>query len=473
MICLFSGFVRPWTIGCVLAAACIWDARPMSAQSKQNPDEIRFGQWLENTHRQTVRLSGLVGFPQDNESIEFGTARAIFRSQEVLSFLGFFQGQFELFRRGQAISERLAKDHPREPEYQLLLARYWFVFGNRLNWREASFEQKKQIAGIFERCAMTARGLVAESPNEPRYSEFLARCESTLATLTLNILPEKSTEFSHNAIEQWEKLVKNHGPTARYLVHLSYDYTGVCSASMMLGKKDEFKLYSRKALDLRENLLQRYPQQAARYIDVGGSQCNLGSYEFDANHKSDEAFRWFEKSIRTLEKGLRLDPAAINGTDYLRNARWGQMIVFIDQKKLLEADSAWDEVKKLANPANLPQLRLNRAFELARVDRGQEALQEADELAKTADKFRVDALKFARIYIRICQSKQQNQKTVERCEEQAVLWLTAEIFKTGVSYKGWLKFLEDQNEFDRLRRRKDFQQMIKRIEKAIENEEKK
>ncbi len=432
---------------------------PTFAQDK-NKEAERFAEFTENVLRQTINLGGIPAYFLDKDDFDYGTAVALLRMKTIFSPSVSSQSQADLLLHGYKITLDLVKAHPKDLNIRFLFAEYRFELGKLL-------ASSAHGIGIFSQLQNILGNWIAEAPHEPRQRELLARCVSFIANLDLRQNPQRSAQDSRKAIEQWEYLIKNHGPKGRYLVGLSYDYTGLTSALEFLGEKEEIEELDQKALELRQKLVERYPQQAAQYVDLGGSQCNVANHKYEIAHKHDQAWNGMRSRSELLKE------------------RWNS-IPMPSTRKTISTTLIGVECWFILTSRSMPKLMPNGSDRRRRSHRrtcravayieprnwreqgrGQEAVREADELAKQAKRLPDRAILFALTYTLACNSFRDNPKTLERCQEQAVLWLGVFADHESNQNEVFLQHLKVFKDFELLRNRKDFQELLKKIEKAI------
>jgi tetratricopeptide (TPR) repeat protein len=156
-----------------------------------------------------------------------------------------------------------------------------------------------------------------------------------------------------------------------------------------LDRYDETQPLYEKALKLREKLAAQNKNDAVYAVDLGGSYCNLGHLFQIGRKDTEEALKWYEKSVQTLQPLAAKNPTAKR---YLFNAYQGRAESLFKLSRYAEAARDFDLGVGLGIEPGAVELRWRRALAWASAGEHAKAAKEAEELAagKLSPKMLVD-----------------------------------------------------------------------------------
>src|SRR5262249_24929772 len=156
---------------------------------------------------------------------------------------------------------------------------------------------------------------------------------------------------------------------------------------------------------------------------------------------------------------------------YLSNIRWVRAQLLTRLKRPREAEEDWRRVVALGQGQSLAQLRINRAYALARLGEYRASLAELEEIGQ--DLVLPDCLRAAGTAAQCMTAVSQDaaldaaerDRLVESCAARALARLnagrSAGLFQNPRQAAGWLKYEPD---WKPLRSRDDFKKLVAELE---------
>jgi tetratricopeptide (TPR) repeat protein len=266
----------------------------------------------------------------------------------------------------------------------------------------ARYGNDEEIAtGARARALEYLEGLTAQEPKRTSYRWWLALAYSDAGDALQDDSKRsgKAWEDYRKAIQLLEQLAAEYPERAPYRVGLAYAWNGLGGIHFASLRHAEAKRAYEKALDLRRELARDDP---LILIEVAGSTANIGNVILEGERKPAEALPWFEKAIAIEKRVIEEDSDQPNARHYLTSSHWGLVLAYLQLKKFKEADDAWATVLKYATKADVPRMRIDRAYHLANAgapERGAREAETLDPATKSApDHFFRFAKLFAELY---------------------------------------------------------------------------
>jgi tetratricopeptide (TPR) repeat protein len=238
----------------------------------------------------------------------------------------------EPFRRAVELEERLTAEYPRIVQYRSRLADGCNGLGDVLSLTGGSTEAET----LLRRAIDLNKGLATDHPDVPEVASSLAQSYNNLGA-----------HFYNN--RRWAEA------------------------------ETEFE----RSLKVKQRLASDHPDQIEYAADLGSAYGNLASVEVEAGN-SPRALQWWARAITTLEPVLVREPMHANTRLYLRNAHWDRSAVYKALGRPADALSDLDRTVALDDGRQRDEIRLYRTAVLAGTGKYQEALREAETLARSS-----------------------------------------------------------------------------------------
>jgi tetratricopeptide (TPR) repeat protein len=199
-----------------------------------------------------------------------------------------------------------------------------------------------------------------------------------------------------------------------------------------------------------------FPAVPQYQLGLGGSCCNLGNLVLGGGRPS-ESLEWYEKAIRTLTAVYEQDRRSVVAKQFLRNSHLGRAQAYEGLKKYAAAAQDLDRVIELSPKAEQFWLGVRRAATRVQAVRAAKTVAEVAELAKLPGWSAGQWYDFACVYaLASGKSADKKQEYADRALE-----LLHKAVKAGFTDAARLR---QNTDFDPLRMRADFQQLIKQLE---------
>jgi serine/threonine protein kinase len=357
----------------------------------------------------------------------------------------------------------------------------------------------------FQRAVGILEGLVASGGTRESRKE-LATSLGRLGYLILSKGDAAGAERDQRrALELYEEVMREEGggPSAG----VAWAHHALARTSMAAGKADEAEKHYREAIKLRRELIRLsegvVPEQRLGAAESLANLVNLYTWS-KRPEKAREAYRDAEDLVKPIldmpayktraslalavaaqnlaessrnkgensqaveecsrglalaEPVLRRDPELDSARGAVLNLRGTRGQAYLELNRYHEAAADYERVVELCEPAMRDTFRVTRAALLAAADEKSRALAEADDLAAHGKLSRLDRFNVAMTYAIIAKPKGEGpaeEKTALRAIE-----LLRQLWREGFFKKKGNAPLLNEKEFDILRKRDDFQQLLK------------
>jgi tetratricopeptide (TPR) repeat protein len=311
--------------------------------------------------------------------------------------------------------------------------------------------------------------LLKENPGVDEYQVGLLTSSSNLvAEFASSGRFEKAEPYALTAVSLGETLLRNHPNDLDDQYMLSTCYENLAGVYELKGQLDLTEANYRKSLALREKITREHPAVMQYSIVLAGTYINLGELA-QRRAKSQDALDSLDKGVETLQGVLANVPREADARHYVSYAQsWrAQSLATLGRKK--DALDAWDLAIQF-DDHNDPELREDRALELARQGDCSRAEKQADALLEAPQKNAAVIYGLAQVY-GMCSASanansggQQSSPTGGPAKVVALLKQAEALgyFKDG----GNREEIKKDVAFDSLRNREEFAQFLAGLEVA-------
>jgi tetratricopeptide (TPR) repeat protein len=411
----------------------------------------------------------------------------------VLAGLKKYREAEQQYRQALALEEKLVADHPGVPLYRVHLGgsccNLGYAFGaggqtaTSLEWftkaigtLTAARGQDPQLALARQFLLASLRGRVTAyhelgkhaaavedlrqainlDPPEQERALFQVRLGGCYCNIGNGVRtggkPADSLPWYDKAIRTLTPLSEQEPPPENAQRFLRTSYYARALAYSTLKKYAESIRDTQKALDLDPP-----PQDRAMYqVLLGGSYCNIGN-DVRVDGRPGEGLPWFDKAIRALTPLAELEQPPPQAGEFLRISLWGRANAHDELQKYADAIKDWDRLIQFSPKGLQSAYRTSRAISCARAGQTSVALDEAAAVAKSPSLHANSWYKLARVYALA-------SKSAEKKKEHAVRAMELLQRAVGAGYRDAARLKSDPD-LDTLRGRKDFQQLVERLEK--------
>jgi tetratricopeptide (TPR) repeat protein len=425
---------------------------------------------------------------------------------KVFEFLGQQQERETALRQALALRAQLAADFPDEPEYRFDEANSHLNLGwllhNRGKYTEAESSYRRALAlydqqrgaspavakyrrdmaethralghllmdqrkfaaaEAAQRQAIALMGkLVDEFPAVPDYRARLAVSHQDLGATFNHQAKPRETEASHRtALAIQEKLAADFPAVPDYQRELALLYHNLGDSLRSQGKQ-EAETVLRQGLAIAEKLVAEFPTVPEYRFLLGVIQSEMGGTLLYVSKEPEKALPWSDKAIATLEEALRRGGSINRVQSGLRSGHQFRAAALSALQRHAEALKDYDKIVELAPEPERPYQRSIRAAGRVRAGQVAAAIEEAEELAKSADSPLL--YNVACVYALASEPSKANPIPPQlraKYAERAVALLRQVVAKGGSN----IDDLKNDDDLKPLRPRGDFQKLLREMQK--------
>lgn len=372
------------------------------------------------------------------------------------------QQALETWRKAETIQRKLVTSAPDRPEYRFDLVLTLRNIGSTL--RQVG-KESDALPAFVEATALAER-LTKEFPAVAKYHIRLAGCldEMAQAWYARGDL-KRALDVYDRTIAIQEKLIKRYPQQATYAYRLAGTLNNSGRLLQKAGRIDDARKNYTRALGLRQQLLRRFPDSSRYRLGVAWVKLNLGNLLREQDPPA--SLKYCEEAAGEFEILRKRQPQFTLFRTLLRDAHWCRGQVFNARENYQQAEVEWRAAVKLNHRRFAFSDSLHLAYSLARIGKTTDALKIARQLkagAKRGDSCyrcaKVFAVSFA------SKSRSAGKEPVparQQVAADAVALLhkaeQAGYFATQESRQR----LHNEPDFEGLRKRRDFQQLLQKV----------
>jgi tetratricopeptide (TPR) repeat protein len=367
---------------------------------------------------------------------------------------------------GAVYGEEGATDAERDSHAKALAVRRAILKGRPADFR-AQYGVAQSLYNLGSGCVMAQRWKQAEEAyvEALRYWRPLHKSDpaetsthhlfgSTLCNLGLVY---SATDRSDKAMASWVeardvlgRLVRAHPTVTEFQHDLATTQMNLAIDFEEAGRHKEAEEAQAQALAISQKLVDDNPSVTEFAIELGGVLCNTGNW-FGKRKQPGEALPYFDRAVAALRRVLAQAPGQPRAKEFLAKSYLGRANALMDLKRLRDALGDWNELKKLAGAYWSAEFRQKRLTCLAEVDRDA-ALKEVDELSGRS----LGATNLYQLSTTAARLAGDDDKRAAKA---------VELLRRAVG-KGFadVERLKKDENFAPLRKREDFQRVIRDVE---------
>jgi hemoglobin len=222
------------------------------------------------------------------------------------------------------------------------------------------------------------------------------------------------------------------------------------------GRRAEAEEFYQKALALYERLAVESPAVAQYRVGAEGSRINL-AHQFAAKGGAEDALALYDRAVTALRAVLDHSPQDTTARLYLRNAHWGRGLALTTLGRHADAVADYGRAAELTDGAGRAPFAARHAVALARAGDHTRAAAEVDALADAPG---LPAGALYNLAGACAIAAGGGGASAERRADRAVALLRQAVAK---GYKD-VAHLRTDADWDPLRRRADFQTLLRELE---------
>jgi tetratricopeptide (TPR) repeat protein/tRNA A-37 threonylcarbamoyl transferase component Bud32 len=363
------------------------------------------------------------------------------------------------FQEEAQLWDELAKQYPGDAEYKSGLA----VTYNHLGLIYRRSDRLPQAESILLRGVTLWKELLADDKGNAEYESFYSWC---LLHLGYVYDVQDQTAKAEAAFLQMlalrRGLVERHPTNVEHRKELAGGYQ-VLATFYEDREPTKAERFYRDAISTDEKLVRENPRVVSLMIRQGEDYAAFGSF-LSAQEKRSDALPWANRSIKTLEEVLTLEPAHVQAKRTLREAYVQRADLLDDMGRSLDAVADWDRAIQLDGDHPRAPYRISRAVCLAHAGALDKAIAVADAIRGEKELNGLVLYNCACVYAIAARALKQDPQPAERHAVHAMELLaqarTAGYFKSATNQK----LLRTDKDLESLRSRADFKKLVDGVE---------
>jgi tetratricopeptide (TPR) repeat protein len=400
------------------------------------------------------------------EEVEFRTllARNLTNLGDLLRSEGNYDEATAVFQRSIDILEPLVKQFPLVPIYRRYLAmacNNWGVLLNRTTQRSKSEDAYRRAADLMDLDAL--RQLFPAGAAIP--AEYLQELSSAFNNLGVVLRaegkPEEAEKALRRGVEIKTKLVGDFPTVPKYRQQLARSLNNLSVELNQLKQGEAASTALKEAITLQEKLVVDFPGVPMYAIELAGTYSNMGRQVGD-NGELEQSLPWLAKSVAILEAALSKNQRLVKVRESLCTVRWTRAMTLAGLERYHQAMPDWDRAIEMDDGRYQNLLRIKRASNLLHLNEYVRATADAQAIAESPKAKDAELYNAACVYALCSRIAEADGMLAESYASQAVLLLRKAAAK-GFRDVPKLKKAADLNP---LRRREDFQNLIRELERG-------
>jgi tetratricopeptide (TPR) repeat protein len=324
-------------------------------------------------------------------------ARAYFRVGHIHHLLGQHGQSESAYRQALELLEQLPSDSPAVGEYRDDLARTHNGLGRLLK----ATGRPHEAEASYRRAVELWEKLTAEFPTKEGYRHGLAGSHINLGVLLESTgRPQEAEPAYRRALELAEKLAADFPTEPDHRHFLASSHLNLGALLKTTSRPRDAEQAYRQALELLEKLVAQFPRVPDYRSDLAGCHTNLGSL-FHASRRLEEAVKQLRRALDLWQQLAAESPAVPDYHNRLAAGHYNLAILLEHSDRPQEAEAAYRQARDLleklvAGSPTVPEYRhlLGAALNnLAEYPGGRNELAEARQLLEQAVEHQQVALK--------------------------------------------------------------------------------
>jgi serine/threonine protein kinase len=368
------------------------------------------------------------------------------------------------FQESIAILEKLVKEFSSVPIYRRYLAmacNNWGALLNQATQRTKAADAFRRAADLMNLDALRKLFPVGAAIPAEYQQELAAAFNNLGIVLRGQGKPEEAEKASNRAVEIKTKLVHDFPAVPKYRQQLARSLNNLWVDLHTLKKREAASAALREAIRLEEKLVDDFPGVPMYEIELAGTYSNMGR-QVGGNGQLEQSLPWLAKSIDRLEAALSKNDRLVKVRESLCTARWTRAMTLAGLKRFQQAMPDWDRALEMDDGRYQNTLRIMRASNLLNLNDHAGATADAQAIAESPKAKDADLYNAACVYALSSRIAEAEGMLAESYASQAVLLLRKAVRK-GFKNLPHLKMDADLNP---LRKREDFQNLIRELERG-------
>jgi serine/threonine-protein kinase len=361
----------------------------------------------------------------------------------------------EAFERAQRCLQQLADASPSVATYRNDLASCLFNLGMLRKEMGQQVEAEKDLRHALR----LQQALTTAFPAVPDYRYDQAGTWNTLGNLLSAQGKSAQAEDAYRqALPLQQSLVDLFPAIPDYRANLAATHHSLGAFFRDQGKWKAAEGEYRQAVRIRQELADKFPAVANYRAELGSSLADLGHLVRDQDNPQ-ASLDWYVQAIKILQPLYEADSRDVSARKYLSETYEGRGHARSSLGQHADALADMDRAVQVAEDSTRPLCQASRALCRARAGTVGRAVAEAEELRKQKDLASMALYNTACVFA-VCAGKAGTEKDREVHAARAV-----EVLQQAVA-RGYqdVGHLQKDPDLNALRKRPDFQQLLKELE---------
>jgi serine/threonine protein kinase len=355
-----------------------------------------------------------------------------------------------------ALHQQLVDADPQNPEFQSDLA----ICQNSLGFLYSHLHRYADAEHAFQAMLKLSEPLADRHHDAPRYQVNLVTAQRNLAVLYRDMNQwEAAEKYEQRALTLQKQLVDSWPQVPEYRKELAALHANRAKSYQNRRLWNKAKQEFLEAIQLLEHLAETHTEGLDYSISAAEYSVDLGDLLLMAD-KPQAALQSYAKARERLEAILKQTPKDLRATYYLSRTHEGIARSLSQLGRYAEAVQAWDRAIPLAEGPAQGDLRLGRAVTLAQMHRTKEAIATAEKVLEQ-DNSAWTAYNAARVFAVAATIPGLDPQRAEHYAARAVQLLRKAVENDARNRED----MKTEQDFESLRKRADFKQLLADIEK--------
>jgi serine/threonine-protein kinase len=377
------------------------------------------------------------------------------------SDLGQAADALKAFEQARALQERLVAARPEASPYQSELATTYNGLANLHRHTDKAAARK-----YYEQARALQEKLVAAHPQAPDYQSELATTCNNLGVLQAATDPAAALRLYERARALQEQLVAAHPEAFAYQNQLARTYNNLGLLQSATDQPEAALKSFEQARALGEKLTAASPAVPEYQMELVRTYFSLGIYGAGTG-QPEEALVSYGKAISVLQALRQREPNDPLAWQFLGGAHQGRAEALTQLGRHAQALEEWDRALAFKTGSARDELRLHRAFTLARLGEHARAAREADDLSQGKEQTGTTLYNLACVYA-LSSAAAEPDKAALQYAARAVALLAKAHAVGFFDDPANVAHVKKDSDLDPLRSRDDFQKLVRELDKKNE-----
>jgi tetratricopeptide (TPR) repeat protein len=193
---------------------------------------------------------------------------------------------------------------------------------------------------------------------------------------------DEAIDSLSTGVELAKRIADQHPRVAGYQSDLANGHNALGNMQASAGNHPQALVSHLAAIQIREDLVAKFPTVIDYAIGLGGSYCNAGNALRNMG-KPTRSLEYYQKAVERLQRALKQEPGLEIAQQFLRNSHWGRSSALRALDRIDEAINDLDKTVDLTTGKLQAHFRMQRAWMRAAGGDHAGAAAEADQVMQS------------------------------------------------------------------------------------------